>query len=106
VAAPSAPAGTAVPLAVPTRSSAVARAAQDHRALDRGRPGPPAGDGPAAGDQKAAGRLYWGLLTLLLVEVHLLTARLKELPNHLLFTVAAAVNLPLTARALQTGLGP
>jgi hypothetical protein len=43
---------------------------------------------------------------LLLVEAHLLTARLKELPNHLLFTIAAAINLPLTARALQTGLGP
>jgi hypothetical protein len=42
---------------------------------------------------------------LLLVEAHLLTPRLKELPNHLLFTVAAAVNLMLTARALQTGFG-
>lgn len=26
--------------------------------------------------------------------------------NHLLFTIAGAVNLPLTARALQTGLSP
>lgn len=43
--------------------------------------------------------------TLLLVEAHLLTPRLKELPNHLLFTIAAAVNLLLTARALETGLG-
>jgi zinc transporter ZupT len=42
---------------------------------------------------------------LLLVEAHLLTPRLKELPDHLLFTVAAAVNLMLTARALQTGFG-
>jgi hypothetical protein len=41
----------------------------------------------------------------LLLEAHLLTPRLKELPDHLLFTVAAAVNLMLTARALQTGLG-
>jgi hypothetical protein len=43
---------------------------------------------------------------LLLVEAHLFTKRLKDLPGHLLFTIAAAVNLPLTARALQTGLGP
>jgi hypothetical protein len=42
---------------------------------------------------------------LLLVEAHLLTPRLKELPSCLLFTIAAAVNLLLTARALQTGLG-
>jgi hypothetical protein len=42
---------------------------------------------------------------LLLVEAHLLTPRLKELPSYLLFTIAAAVNLLLTARALQTGLG-
>jgi hypothetical protein len=41
----------------------------------------------------------------LLLEAHLLTPRFKELPDHLLFTVAAAVNLMLTARALQTGLG-
>lgn len=42
---------------------------------------------------------------LLLVEAHLLGPRFKELPNHLLFTIAAAVNLLLTARALATGLG-
>jgi hypothetical protein len=42
---------------------------------------------------------------LLLVEAHLLGPRLKQLPNHLLFTIAAAVNLLLTARALATGLG-
>jgi hypothetical protein len=42
---------------------------------------------------------------LLLVEAHLLSPRFKELPNHLLFTIAAAVNLLLTARALATGLG-
>jgi hypothetical protein len=42
---------------------------------------------------------------LLLVEAHLLGSRLKELPKHLLFTIAAAVNLLLTARALATGLG-
>ena len=42
---------------------------------------------------------------LLLVEAHLLGPRLKQLPNHLLFTIAAAVNLLLTVRALVTGLG-
>jgi hypothetical protein len=42
---------------------------------------------------------------LLLVEAHLLGPRFKDLPNHLLFTIAAAVNLLLTARALATGLG-
>jgi hypothetical protein len=42
---------------------------------------------------------------LLLVEAHLLGPRLKELPKHLLFTIAAAVNLLLTVRALATGLG-
>jgi VanZ family protein len=36
--------------------------------------------------KRPAGRLSWGLLTLLQVEAHLFTARLKELPNHLLFT--------------------
>ena len=42
---------------------------------------------------------------LLLVEAHLLGPRLKQLPNHLVFTIAAAVNLLLTARTLATGLG-
>jgi hypothetical protein len=62
----------------------------------------------AAGGRPPVLHYVYGAIVpaLLLVEAHLLTARLKELPGHLLFTIAAAVNLPLTARALQTGLGP
>ncbi len=42
---------------------------------------------------------------LLLIEAHVFARRL-DLPNHALFTIAALINLLLTARALQTGLGP
>lgn len=38
---------------------------------------------------------------LLLVGAHLAHGPPKELPSHLLVTIAAAVNLPLTARALE-----
>jgi hypothetical protein len=62
----------------------------------------------ATGDRPPLLHYLYGAVVpaLLLVEAHLFTARLKELPNQLLFTIAAAVHLPLTARALQTGLGP
>lgn len=43
---------------------------------------------------------------LLLMEAHLLTSRLKELPGHLLFTIAAAVNLVLGARACRRASAP
>ena len=49
--------------------------------------------------------LYGAVVPALLLEAHLLGPRLKQLPNHLLFTIAAAVNLLLTVRALVTGLG-
>lgn len=42
---------------------------------------------------------------LLLVEAHVFTRRLDDLPDHTLFTIAAFVNLLLAARAIQTGLG-
>jgi hypothetical protein len=60
----------------------------------------------ASGQAPLLHYLYGAVVpALLLVEAHLLRPRLKELPDHLLFTIAAAVNLLLTARALVTGLG-
>jgi hypothetical protein len=61
----------------------------------------------AAGGQAPLLHYLYGAVVpvLLLVEAHLLGPRLNQLPKHLLFTIAAAVNLLLTVRALATGLG-
>jgi hypothetical protein len=60
----------------------------------------------AAGRPPLLHYTYGAVVPALLVEAHLFMARLKELPNDLLFINAAAVNLPRTARALPTDLGP